>query len=187
MCACVGLCCRLTLNRSGGQCLDEAGARVRRWSWSSLSLTPTPLHPVFLSLNKAVGVRILGRERVFVSFLARGQQAKFSVGTCCAQVKHCLNNLKCLGGVHWLHFQLRSTCCVQSGLFFTTSADICSFSVTFWQWILKPLELLFPLNVLLKKLKSFTALKCQLKLLYSILCLLVQMLHLSCNSLILLL
>ncbi|XP_022610901.1 glutamate-rich protein 6-like isoform X1 [Seriola dumerili] len=75
----------LSLNRSGGQCLDEAGARVRRWSWSSVSLTPTPLHPVFLSLNKTVGVRVLGKEQVFVSFLAQGQQAKFSVGTCCAQ------------------------------------------------------------------------------------------------------
>ncbi|GAA6228271.1 glutamate-rich protein 6-like isoform X1 [Lates japonicus] len=75
----------LSLNRSGGQCLDEAGARVRRWSWSSPSLTP--LHPVFLSLNKTVGVRVLGKEQVFVSILAGGQQAKFSVGTCCAQVK----------------------------------------------------------------------------------------------------
>ncbi|KAI3374972.1 hypothetical protein L3Q82_021497, partial [Scortum barcoo] len=75
----------LTLDRSGGQCLDEVGARVRRWSWSNLSHTSTPLHPVFLSLNKAVGIRVLGREQVFVSFLARGQQAKFSVGTCCTQ------------------------------------------------------------------------------------------------------
>ncbi|XP_038574006.1 glutamate-rich protein 6-like isoform X1 [Micropterus salmoides] len=75
----------LTLNRSGGQCLDEEGARVRRWSWSSPCLTPTPLHPVFLSLNKSVGVRVLAKEQVFVSFLARGQQAKFSMGACCAQ------------------------------------------------------------------------------------------------------
>lgn len=80
------LCCRLSLNRSGGQCLDELGARVRRWCWSNLSLTPTPLYPVFLSLNKTIGVRVLGKEHVFVSFLASGQQAKFSVGTC-IQVK----------------------------------------------------------------------------------------------------
>lgn len=85
---CVCLSCRLSLNRSGGQCLDEKGTKVRRWSWNGLSLIPTPLHPVFLSLNKSVGVRVLGREQVFVSFLARGQQAKFSVGTCDAQVKH---------------------------------------------------------------------------------------------------
>jgi len=98
-CVCLHSCCRLSLNGSGGQCLDEAGARVRRWSWSSLSLTPTPLHPVFLSLNKTVGVRVLGKEQVFVSFLAQGQQAKFSVGTCCAQVKvkHCFSYLS---GVH---------------------------------------------------------------------------------------
>ncbi|XP_070774877.1 glutamate-rich protein 6 [Enoplosus armatus] len=70
----------LTLNRSGGQCLDEEGVRVRRWSWC----LATP-HPVFLSLNKTVGVRVLGKEQVFVSFLARGRQAKFSVGTCSAQ------------------------------------------------------------------------------------------------------
>ncbi|XP_056277566.1 uncharacterized protein LOC130198428 [Pseudoliparis swirei] len=71
----------LSLNSSGGQCLDEEGSRVRRWSWSSL----TPLQPVFMSLNKSVGVRVLGREHVFVSFLARGQQAKFNVGDCCVQ------------------------------------------------------------------------------------------------------
>ncbi|XP_070700988.1 glutamate-rich protein 6 [Pempheris klunzingeri] len=75
----------LTLNRSGGQCLDVTGARVRRWSWSSLSLTPTPLQPIFLSLNKTIGIRVLSKERVFISFLARGQQVRFSVGSCCAQ------------------------------------------------------------------------------------------------------
>ncbi|XP_034412138.1 glutamate-rich protein 6 [Cyclopterus lumpus] len=75
----------LTLNSSGGQCLDEGGARVRRWSWSSLGVTPTPLYPIFLSLNETVGVRVLGKKHVFVSFLARGQQAKFSVGTCCTE------------------------------------------------------------------------------------------------------
>ncbi|XP_047446285.1 glutamate-rich protein 6 isoform X2 [Mugil cephalus] len=75
----------LALNRSGGQCLNESGARICRWSWGSVTLTPTPLQPVFLSLNKSVGVRVLGITQVFVSFLAKGQQAKFSVGTCCTQ------------------------------------------------------------------------------------------------------
>lgn len=79
-------CCRLSVNRTGGQCLDEVGARVRQWCWNSRSLNPTVFHPVFLSLNKAVGVRVLGQEQVFVSFLAGGQQAKFTVGTSCAQV-----------------------------------------------------------------------------------------------------
>ncbi|XP_010766651.1 glutamate-rich protein 6 [Notothenia coriiceps] len=76
---------KLNLNSAGGQCLDEAGARVHRWSWNSPSLNPTPLHPVFLSLNKTIGVRILGKEQVFVTFLAKGQQARFRVGACCAQ------------------------------------------------------------------------------------------------------
>ncbi|XP_076001110.1 glutamate-rich protein 6 [Genypterus blacodes] len=77
----------LSLERSGGQCLDEAGTRVRRWHWSSLDFTSAPLRPVFLSLNKSVGVRVLGEDQVFVSFLANGQQAKFSMGTCCVQVQ----------------------------------------------------------------------------------------------------
>lgn len=123
-CACV--CCRLSLNRSGGQCLDEEGTKVRRWSWSSPSLTPTPLHPVFLSLNKSVGVRVLGREQVFVSFLARGQQAKFSVGTCCAQVKH---RFTCLSW-RYVHLAVTSICssavCAEcKDVFFTISADVC--------------------------------------------------------------
>nr|XP_029134143.1 uncharacterized protein LOC109987890 [Labrus bergylta] len=86
----------LTLNRSGGQCLDEEGARVRRWSWGSQSLFPAPLKPVFMSLNKAVGVRVLGKEQVFVSFLAGGQQAKFSVGCCCTQAS-CETNMASSG------------------------------------------------------------------------------------------
>ncbi|XP_065813539.1 uncharacterized protein [Labrus bergylta] len=86
----------LTLNRSGGQCLDEEGARVRRWSWGSQSLFSAPLKPVFMSLNKAVGVRVLGKEQVFVSFLAGGQQAKFSVGCCCTQAS-CETNMASSG------------------------------------------------------------------------------------------
>ncbi|KAF7652961.1 hypothetical protein LDENG_00088820 [Lucifuga dentata] len=77
----------LNLNRSGGQYLDEVGARVCRWRWSSLNFAPAPLRPVFLSLNKTVGVRVLGKDQVFVSFLANGQQTKCSVGACCAQVE----------------------------------------------------------------------------------------------------
>ncbi|CAJ1072201.1 glutamate-rich protein 6 isoform X1 [Xyrichtys novacula] len=80
----------LTLHRKGGQCLDEDGARVCRWSWAS------PLKPIFLSFNKAIGVRVLGQERVFVSFLVGGQQAKFSVGSCCAQAQ-CETNMASSG------------------------------------------------------------------------------------------
>ncbi|XP_034147409.1 glutamate-rich protein 6 [Esox lucius] len=72
----------LSLDVSGGQCLNEAGARIKRWRWSAHGQTPTPLRPVFLSLNSSMGVRVLGQEHVFVSFLAGGQQAKFSVGAC---------------------------------------------------------------------------------------------------------
>ncbi|KAL3988467.1 C-reactive protein [Sarotherodon galilaeus] len=74
----------LSLNMSGGRCLNNAGNITCTWSWG----TPTPLQPIFLSLNKTVGVRVLGNKQVFVSFLAGRQQAKFSVGTCCAQGEH---------------------------------------------------------------------------------------------------
>ncbi|XP_034038489.1 glutamate-rich protein 6 [Thalassophryne amazonica] len=72
----------LNMHNSGCQCLNEEGARVHQWTWSS----PSPLKPVFLSLNKAIGVRVLSRKEIFVSFLASGQQAKFRVGSCSAQV-----------------------------------------------------------------------------------------------------
>ncbi|XP_037132396.1 uncharacterized protein LOC119137289 [Syngnathus acus] len=75
----------LNLNSSGGQCLDETGARVRRWSWKTLP--PPHLPPLFLSLNKHIGVRVLGKDHIFVSFLANGQQARCSVGSCSAQCK----------------------------------------------------------------------------------------------------
>ncbi|XP_051943249.1 glutamate-rich protein 6 isoform X2 [Hippocampus zosterae] len=75
----------LSLNSSGGQCLDETGARIRRWSWKTLP--PPHLPPLFLSLNKHIGVRVLGKDQIFVSFLAHGQQARCSVGSCSAQCK----------------------------------------------------------------------------------------------------
>ncbi|XP_061861284.1 glutamate-rich protein 6 [Colius striatus] len=73
----------MNMNIQGGQYLDQAGNRVRRWMWPS-SVTSSgpqiPLSPIFISLNRHVGVRILGQDKITVSFLAMGQQAKFNVG-----------------------------------------------------------------------------------------------------------
>lgn len=68
----------------GGQYLDRAGSRVRRWTWPDSVTSPgpqVPLSPTFISLNRHVGVRVLGQDKITVSFLAMGQQAKFNVGT----------------------------------------------------------------------------------------------------------
>uniref|UniRef100_A0A8C3JE16 Glutamate rich 6 n=1 Tax=Calidris pygmaea TaxID=425635 RepID=A0A8C3JE16_9CHAR len=68
----------------GGQYLDQAGNRVRRWTWPNGIMSSgahVPLSPIFISLNLYVGVRILGQDKITVSFLAMGQQAKFNVGT----------------------------------------------------------------------------------------------------------
>ncbi|NXB71101.1 ERIP6 protein, partial [Donacobius atricapilla] len=72
----------INMNIQGGQYLDQAGNRVRRWMWLNLSPEPhVPLSPIFISLNRHVGVRILAQDKIFVSFLAMGQQAKFNMGT----------------------------------------------------------------------------------------------------------
>ncbi|XP_077471776.1 uncharacterized protein LOC144085949 [Stigmatopora argus] len=92
----------LNLNSVGGQCLDETGARVRRWSWKTLP--PPHLPPLFLSLNKNVGVRVLGKDQIFISFLANGQQARCSVGSCSAQCK-CTKEMP-TGGVSLLKDEL---------------------------------------------------------------------------------
>ncbi|XP_062849031.1 glutamate-rich protein 6 isoform X2 [Trichomycterus rosablanca] len=72
----------LSMDKWGGQSLDDNGARTRKWSWTDHSHNPVTLRPIYLSLNKNVGVRVLGRESIFVCFLASGQQARFSVGSC---------------------------------------------------------------------------------------------------------
>lgn len=75
---------RINMSIQGGQYLDQEGSRVRRWTWpnSIMSSGPhVPLSPIFISLNQHVGVRILGQDKITVSFLAMGQQAKFNVGT----------------------------------------------------------------------------------------------------------
>ncbi|XP_035392199.1 glutamate-rich protein 6 isoform X2 [Electrophorus electricus] len=77
----------LSMDTWGGQSLDEGGTRTRRWSWTDHTQTPTPLKPIFLSLNQNVGVRVLGRQHIFVSFLASGQQTRFTVGSCIKQTQ----------------------------------------------------------------------------------------------------
>ncbi|NXS61094.1 ERIP6 protein, partial [Brachypteracias leptosomus] len=75
---------RINMNIQGGQYFDQAGSRLRRWTWPNSSMSPgpqVPLSPIFISLNHHVGVRILGQDKITVSFLAMGQQAKFNVGT----------------------------------------------------------------------------------------------------------
>ncbi|KFQ17958.1 Protein FAM194A, partial [Merops nubicus] len=74
----------INMNVQGGQYFDQAGSRLRRWTWpnSVMSSGPqVPLSPIFISLNQHVGVRILGQDKIVISFLAMGQQAKFNVGT----------------------------------------------------------------------------------------------------------
>ncbi|XP_028918436.1 glutamate-rich protein 6 [Ornithorhynchus anatinus] len=73
----------VNLSLLGGQCLDEAGNRVRMWKWpSTLTSRPAvPFKPIFLSLSQYIGVRIVDQDKIAVTFLALGQQAKFSVGT----------------------------------------------------------------------------------------------------------
>ncbi|NXX18544.1 ERIP6 protein, partial [Podargus strigoides] len=72
----------INMNIQGGQYLDQAGSRVKKWMWpNSITTEPqVPLSPIFISLNQHVGVRILGHDKITVSFLAMGQQAKFNVG-----------------------------------------------------------------------------------------------------------
>ncbi|KAK6483883.1 glutamate-rich protein 6-like isoform X1 [Huso huso] len=72
----------LNMNRLGGLHSDENGNKVKQWKWTEnpSSTSCTPFKPVFLSLSHNVGVRILEQERIFISFLAMGKQAKFNVG-----------------------------------------------------------------------------------------------------------
>ncbi|XP_067309283.1 glutamate-rich protein 6 isoform X2 [Pseudorasbora parva] len=78
----------LSMDAWGGRSLDESGRRIRTWSWTDQAQTPTPLRPLFLSLNRNIGVRVLGQQLVFVSFLASGQQARFRVGNCESSKEH---------------------------------------------------------------------------------------------------
>ncbi|MCJ8732022.1 hypothetical protein PDJAM_G00205950 [Pangasius djambal] len=66
----------------GGLSLNEDTSRRSKWKWTDHANNPTPFKPIHLSLNKNIGVRVRGRESVVVTFLASGQQARFSVGSC---------------------------------------------------------------------------------------------------------
>ncbi|XP_041060467.1 glutamate-rich protein 6 [Carcharodon carcharias] len=72
----------ININALGGHYLDQQGTRVKRWCWRE-RLSPlifAPFKPIFISLNENIGVRIIEQGRIFITFLAMGQQAKFKVG-----------------------------------------------------------------------------------------------------------
>ncbi|GCC30352.1 hypothetical protein chiPu_0008800 [Chiloscyllium punctatum] len=72
----------ININALGGHYLDNQGTRMRRWYWRDrLSLGFIPFKPIFISLNENIGVRIIEQERIFITFLAMGKQARFKVGT----------------------------------------------------------------------------------------------------------
>ncbi|XP_069753541.1 glutamate-rich protein 6-like isoform X3 [Narcine bancroftii] len=73
----------VTTNAFGGHYADESGARLRRWYWrnSASPLIFTPFKPIFISLNECIGVRIIEQQRILLTFLARGKQAKFNLGS----------------------------------------------------------------------------------------------------------
>ncbi|XP_054557092.1 glutamate-rich protein 6 [Talpa occidentalis] len=79
------------INILGGQYSDQAGNRIRAWNWSSsvASLPFVSFKPVFLALNHYVGVRILEQDKISITFLAMGQQARISVGTKVKVLKLC--------------------------------------------------------------------------------------------------
>ncbi|KAM6442565.1 glutamate-rich protein 6 isoform 2-T2 [Liasis olivaceus] len=68
----------------GGHYSDQAGNKVKTWIWPNNLQKHNPrvaFKPIFLSLNLNVGVRILGQDKITISFLAMGKQAKINVGT----------------------------------------------------------------------------------------------------------
>lgn len=71
------------INILGGQYSDQAGNRIRTWNWSSTmpSSSFVSFKPVFLALNRYIGIRILEQDKVSINFLAMGQQATISLGT----------------------------------------------------------------------------------------------------------
>ncbi|XP_013927954.1 PREDICTED: glutamate-rich protein 6 isoform X2 [Thamnophis sirtalis] len=68
----------------GGHYSDQVGNKVKTWIWPNNLQKHNPrvvFKPIFLSLNLNVGVRILGQDKIAISFLAMGKQAKINVGT----------------------------------------------------------------------------------------------------------
>ncbi|XP_062988043.1 glutamate-rich protein 6 [Elgaria multicarinata webbii] len=75
----------INITIQGGHYSDEAGNKVKTWIWPNNLQKRNPssvlFKPVFLALNLNVGVRILGQDKIAISFLAMGKQAKINVGT----------------------------------------------------------------------------------------------------------
>ncbi|XP_069069457.1 glutamate-rich protein 6 isoform X1 [Pleurodeles waltl] len=72
----------INIDTTGGQYSDKDGNRVRTWRWESnfASESHSLFKPIFISLNHNIGVRIFGQDKIIISFLAMGKQARFSVG-----------------------------------------------------------------------------------------------------------
>ncbi|XP_027012628.2 glutamate-rich protein 6 [Tachysurus fulvidraco] len=72
----------LHMDMWGGWSINEDMSRRSQWKWTDNTSNPTPFKPIQLSLNKNIGVRVRGQDSVMVTFLASGQKACLSVGSC---------------------------------------------------------------------------------------------------------
>ncbi|KAF4089580.1 hypothetical protein AMELA_G00067560 [Ameiurus melas] len=72
----------LHMDAWGGLSINEDRSKRSKWKWRDNANNLTPFKPIFLSLNKNIGVRVRAQGSVFVTFLASGQNARFSVGSC---------------------------------------------------------------------------------------------------------
>ncbi|KAK4831394.1 hypothetical protein QYF61_017525 [Mycteria americana] len=66
-----------------GICLDQAGARQKRWKWHDFShhTHSPPFQSVTMKLNGHITVKILAQDQIDLSFTSRSDRIRFNVGS----------------------------------------------------------------------------------------------------------
>ncbi|XP_045909073.1 uncharacterized protein LOC123973257 isoform X3 [Micropterus dolomieu] len=73
----------LNLTPVGGLCLNETGAKRRRWNWLYFDphIRTLPFKPLTFALGPHISVRIHSQECMYITFAHRQNSVRFSVGS----------------------------------------------------------------------------------------------------------
>ncbi|GAB1608078.1 hypothetical protein Ahia01_001091900, partial [Argonauta hians] len=71
---------RLYIDPSGGMEIDPVGQCRKKWAWQDLQCHAPPLQPIYLHLNRCIGMKVLSQRNIQLSFTHGRHSCRMNLG-----------------------------------------------------------------------------------------------------------
>ncbi|XP_052832782.1 glutamate-rich protein 6 [Octopus bimaculoides] len=73
---------RLYIDPAGGMEMSPAGSCRKKWLWKDLQCHAPPLQPIFIHLNRFIGMKVLSQQNIQLTFTFRRFSCRMNLGVC---------------------------------------------------------------------------------------------------------